>query len=371
MKQESVWGIIFVFFLFNYVLLYFKNCKKQNSFQQIPDNRRFFIFLLLTFVGIVGLQQGDYYGYWEEIKEIAQTPDSYGKVTHLESQYEYLARRLHGNYFLWRLIIFGGQFAILVYYLRKLKFFTYGYLYVFTIICLHAMVVGRSSWGMVLFFCATMYAVESKKYFHLLLALLCVFSHTTLLILPALLPLLFFRVNKKSIILYIILYMGFSIALRYVFDNIPLLAAYEQTEVVSQKMESYTDENRANSIGFFGNSLGSKLFTIPQKMGSLALLLILFVKSYKHRREIDHIIQFMLLASLFLVMFSFVMLLGNFGSGTLSYRFFDMIQLPLSFAFYYFYKNKFVSKKFVKVFLSIFVFSLEMSLIVPLYYVVL
>lgn len=368
MVKENVWGIFLVLIIFNCVLLHFNNLARKRFFQPIPSSKRLMIFLLLTFLGIIGLQQGDYFGYLDEVKEIARTPESYGRVTHLEPQYETLARIVNGNYILWRFIIFGGQFAILLYYLRKSDLFTYGYLFFFSSICLSGMIVGRTSWGVVLFFCSIYYALQNKDYKHILVAPLCLFSHTSLVVLLAIIPLVFFRINKKSFLFFLILFFVLTYALKYVFDNIPMLSAYEQAEILSQKMESYTDPNRENAIGFWGNSIGAKLTSVPQKTGLLALLIILLYTGYKNKERVEKGIHFLLLACLFLVMFSFVMLNGKFGAGTLSYRFFDMIHLPISIAFYYYYRNGLVSKRLYSFFITIFIISLEFSLIVPLYY---
>ena len=367
MAEKSILGVFFVLILFNYVLYHYKELSNKRFFQPIPSNRRIYIFILFTFCGLVGLQHGDYFRYAEEVREIVRTAASY-RITHLEYQYEQLAKLVQGNYLLWRFIIFGGQFAILLYYLKKINLFSYGFLYVFSVMCLHSMVVGRASWGVVLFFCTTYYAIQSKNYKHLFITPLCLYSHTSLVVLLAVLPLIFLKFNKKSIFFFIILYFALSNVLYYAFENIPLLATYEQTEIISQKMESYADPDRENSIGFFGNSFAAKLSSIPEKLGLSALLIILLVKAYKKRGFIEHSIHFLLLASLFLVMFSFVMLEGEFGAGTLSYRFFNMIKLPLSIALYYFYKKELITRKVFVLFITIFIFVLEVTLIVPLYY---
>ena len=367
MAEKGSWGVFLVLILFNYVLFHYKVLSNKSFFQPIPSSRRTSVFILFTIMGLVGLQHGDYLSYAEEVREIARASAPF-KITHLEVQYEQLARFVHGNYILWRLVIFGGQFAILFYYLKKTDLYSYGFLYIYSVLCLRSMVIGRATWGIVLFFCSTYYAIQSKNYKHLLVSPLCLFSHTSLIVLIAILPLVFLRLNKKSVFLFVALYFVLSFVLYYAFNNISMFDTYEQTEMIGQRLESYSNPNRENSIGFFGNSLGSQLSNLPRRLGLLILLIILFSKAYRNKNYIEHAIQFLLLASLFLVMFSFVMLKGNFGAGTLSYRFFDMIHLPLTIVLYNMYKQELIAGKLFQLFMGIFIFSLEVSLIMPLYY---
>lgn len=194
-----MFGVISVFFLHNIVLWYLRSQNRKNIRLSSNNDRLLLIFFVLT--ALLGAQIGDYFGYMEDLSDVYKVSESYTwddfHDYHMEPQYYILYRYLGGSYFLWRFIVFGLQFFILFSFAKKTGYHEWLFYLIFAMVYLKGSIVGRSNWGLIWFFCCILYYLISNKKLYLLLSIVCIFSHRSLLILPALIPLLFLKLNKK------------------------------------------------------------------------------------------------------------------------------------------------------------------------------
>lgn len=361
-------GHIFLSFLFYNVLLYiFYRHYRKGEYYIKTTNLVFYTILMILF-GAYGGGEGDYFVYKLNVEQIQSIFDVYYSDA-MEMQYYYLAYLLDGDYFLWRIVIFSIQFIGLSWFLYMAKLNTYPTFFCFTSICLYTAIYGRSFWGAIFFFMGVYLMIERKNPLFLIAVALSYFSHTSNLVLIALLPLAFFDVKKWQILLVIIC-SGFIISyFNESFTDYLNYGGIEGADYLNNRLDVYSE--RSDSLQFLGNSIGEVVAALLRYIPMFAILFILLKHAFYARNKYYSIYKpcrRLINITLGVVMISFIFLFASVGSNVFAYRVLAMVIFPLSLILPYLVENKIVTKKKFSIFLLFFILSIELNYIKDLYY---
>lgn len=315
--------------------------------------------------GAYGGGEGDYFTYKEAVESIHSLVDVY-YFDSMEMQYYYLAYMLDGDYFLWRIVIFSIQFIGLSWFLYMAKLNTYPIFFCFTSICLYSSIYGRSFWGAIFFFMGVYLMIERKNPLFLIAVALSYFSHTSNLVLIALLPLGFFDIKRRHILL--IICFGFIIPYFHeFFTDYLYYGGIEGTDYLNSKLIIYSE----SSLRFLGNSIGEVVTALLRYIPMFTILFILLKLIFNSRNKYIGILmpsRRIINITLGVVMVSFIFLFSSIGGNVLAYRVLNLIIFPLSLILPYLVENKIVSKKKFHIFMLFFILSIELNYIKDLYY---
>jgi hypothetical protein len=288
-----------------------------------------YIFFLLFFC-LFDKTSGDYFHYQEIVENIYSSRDY---STHLEFIYVWIIRLVGGNYFLFRLLIWGT--AILLYYkmIDRLKLDKLLSIWSFIIISLVNFSYPRVSLGLIILFLGCTYLLNKSilnKILGILLVVFSIFFHKTIYLILPILILSFFSLKKWMIICLIILLPVMSFILNHL---ILLLIPYM----------SVTEFNYLNiekeSLGIAA-IINKVLFYIP-----LSYILIDSVKSI-YKIESRECLYFLRL-SIYILLFSILLFALPFGSNYIFERIGLMALIPISIVFAY--KLQYEKKSFMTI----------------------
>ena len=361
-------GHIFVSFLFfNIILmLFYRHYRKGDYYIKKSDLIKYTI-VLIAF-GVYGGGEGDYLTYKTSVEENFQTLFDVYYQNSFETQYNYLAYLVKGNYNLWRLVIFSVQFIGLSWLLYKAKLNTYPLLLSFISICLVISIYGRSFWGAIYYFLGVYLLIEKKNPLFLIIIALSYVSHTQNIVLLLLLPLAFINLKKWHLIV-IVASLGVLITLfQELFTTFLDTGGIEGADHLNTKLQIYGKEGE---LGAFGGSIGEVTLFILRYVPAVSLLLYLlsliffsrdkYLNFYNPYRKIINI-------SIGLLFISLVALMSGLGSGALFYRVLAMIFFPISLIIPYLGQNGTIKKRTFNNIISLYIFVTELNYIKDLYY---
>ena len=360
-------GLILVFILHNFLALFLYSRSRSHCTAIKSDNYNFLLVFFLA-LALLGLQTGDYFSYVDLVKEacgILQSNSNYdGYITHMEPIYNYLAYFVGGNYMIWRLIVFGSSFIIIFLFARNLGFNYYYFFFFFTILCLSSFLVGRMYWGVALFFGAIALYREQKKWWALLLCICAAFAHKSLYILPVLIPFVFLRFNKRFLFVSVFLFFILSFILNRLFGDLSVLSLF--FDDLEKSIMAYTEADIKGSV--FGYSIGERIVYVSKFMAGCLIYLSLVYKVIIKKVEIPVFIHSFLVLMTIILLLASALYSGNFGDGTIVYRYIELIYYPSIFLFCYETQQKIISRSLRSLIVFLTYFSFESSMILSMYY---
>jgi len=193
--------LFFIIVIFN---LGFAINKKQES---ISNGREFLLFLLIAVFAVTDFLDGDFFHYKEVVQEF-----SIFSIIDVEEVYLLLIPAIDKNYLLFRIIIWGG--ALLFFCLTAKRYTNRYFLSLCTLSFMYLLLFSyaRASLAMCLFFYGLSYYLKPlrHKYFGWLVGIVFIILsplfHSSAWAAIALLPFLFFPINKYTIGMIILLF---------------------------------------------------------------------------------------------------------------------------------------------------------------------
>lgn len=363
-------GVIIVFVLHNLLLIYLWE-KSRKRADWINKKSYWCLFLFYIFLALLGLQSGDYTHHIEEIQYVYQEmsrnndPAESMKFFHMEPIYNYLAYWVQGNYLVWRAVVFGLPFVAIFYAVKKLKLKNWEYFLLFTLISFSGFIVGRMYMGVAVFFCAVACARYTGKMWYLLFALLALFAHKCLYVLPAFIPLAYIKFNKKSILLISGAFVIMIIVLQNFFEYLGLFVDYD--EGFLRTVTRYEEESQDSTYQIFGQSTGEKLIYMSKFIAMLITTIYLVLESLKRRSVLPDFVQSMLMLGVAFFILAIAFYIVGLG-GIYTWRYLTVSWFPLTFVMCYYIKKRLFAPGIKSMVMSLLLISFEAGLTVPIFY---
>lgn len=318
-------GIVLSFLLYNVIMWLIYSHYKRGEYKISNKNLIWFTVLFVA-LGTYGNHIGDYWRL-NEVIELYGSTSTFDIGKSMEEQYYMLAKFVNGNYVLWRLVINAIAFIGLAFFLRKANMDNYPTLLLFAAMCLFWVAGHRGRWGYIYYYFGVFLFFKNKNPLYLLLAALSYFSHSSVVLLLALLPFSFFKFNRYLAIFAIIaLVFGMGFFQDY-FDSIALNGL--DNEYYSHKVETYAGQTANN---FFGSSIGEYLQNFFSMVPMYLFMFymskkMLFDRSFTENmgREYNAVAN----VSIILFFVSIMAYFMNLGSGTIAYRILTMSTFPI------------------------------------------
>lgn len=284
---------------------------------------------------------GDYFHYQSIIQEYLET--KYPQ-NHLEYPYLIIIESTFANYFLFRLIVWGGALFIWNCILKLLSLQNTLSLTVFVLFMLIPFSCVRMSLGLVIFYLGF---ILFWKYLHtniiyVLAGVFCLISslffHKALLLLFILFPITFIKINKYLLILMIIAF--------------PFIVQFVNTYV----LELFFLDIEVEGLSYLSGEkvelgVGMKLYNVFLMISlTISLALIIWDSSAKNVFHLPLYYQRLLYIIIYVYYIVLIVSCLNVGDNTLYARFRDMLYPPFVLIFsYYCMQNRL--RKFALVFL--------------------
>lgn len=279
-------------------------------------------FYLFVFFAVFAFHTGDFAHYAELVIYIKR----WGNITHLEDFYVWLARLLHGNYFLWRLAVWGGFFYLFYLTLKKLHRDNFLSLFLFCSILLPMSVEGRYVLGLMLFiygFVSFLCSRGRKRFWAVLLLVCSYFLHRSIVLLFFLIPLSFVRLNRKRVIILILLFPVlvylFNVAVEIVLGGDGFITSL----IDESARRSYIEEEQTVQQV----SKGIEVLRICQNIVYIGLLL--FIIYYSLKRYISRLDSYIISFSFFICYVSFILASSVINNPLIFRRYFILTPYPI------------------------------------------
>ena len=336
--------ILLSFLFYNILVIVFYSHYRRGHYYINKTNVLLYTILLIVF-GTYGGGEGDYLHYKETVENVHSVWDVL-QTGGLEPQYTYLAYLLDGNYLLWRLVIWSIQFLGLGWFLYKAKLNTYPVMLVFTSLFLVTSCYGRVYWGVIYYFMGLYLLIERKNPLFLMAIALCYISHTSNLVLIALLPLGFINLKRWHLVVIIICFGTIITSFNDFFTSLSQNGGIEGADHFNSRLRAYSGGE--NEISYWGNSIGEKTIFVLRHAPLFILLFSivkLFIYSYNKYKQIYTPVRRIMSIYLALNVVSFIFLFADMGSGAYFYRVLAMSFFPISLFLPYLTLSKLISRK--------------------------
>ncbi|MBR5105889.1 MAG: hypothetical protein IKU93_05570 [Alistipes sp.] len=291
------------------------------------------LFALSSFIG------ADFFHCYENMAEYKNQAFGDQEIG-LEAFYQYLIYYTNGNYFLFRLVVWGGSLALIISAARKFGVDIYNTLFVvlagFVIIYSYA----RATLAMSVFFMGVVTicsSVDSKKKFLQIIIGIAVLAssiyfHRSMLPMMAVALLWLLlpgkkKLSKYSLWLFPVVVLIFSIVLKMAFEEMLAIAnAVEDETGTFSKAELYSEQEAAetNANGYIRLVLQYSTFYLPMLLISNAM------RSDKVLQIVDNKAIWLYQMTYIIFAFATSFLLLDMDSTTMFYRYLFMSFIPLS-----------------------------------------
>lgn len=304
----------------------------------------FFILGILIYC-LFDKASGDYFHYEEIIEEMSVL----NSAGHLEPVYLFFARTVDFNYFLFRLIVWGGSLFFWVKCVRLVQLredVVYSMFILFTLTIFSyarvSLAITIFLFGYILLITSSQRTRRNKIFIRVLgLALIIVstFFHKSVFVLILLTPFSFIRLSRKWIIISVILFPIFVYAVNLFADKL-LLANLDFAGANYLHKEKLED------------GLGGMLNKVLLNIGlTLLFIRLIYFFSFKKNLFIPKYINRLYSLSYMIFYLASVLSFLSIGSSAISYRVKNMAFFPLIFVITYYVTN--LEKKKIYPFLSI------------------
>lgn len=328
---------VFVYALF--VALYFKRYVKNALPQESRTNKKLLFFAL--FLIITTCIDGDWFNYREMVYDydFSQYASNHG-----EPIYGFIISLVNKNYFLFRLLVWGGAFVLTKFAFKRFDVNLNVAFFFLIAVFLVKFNYSRSTLGMASCCIGISYLLKPKK--SLLISFLLAalffwgayeFHHSVLILVLLSIVTIYLPVDKPVVLVVLLAAMPFLAAV--LKDNLILVDQIIENEYLTDKLESYLARSTgpSNLLGMIGSIIGYGVFAIPILYDTIVVthnrtqIPVLMIRLYR----------VIISTSVLAVSFSFM----GLESSVFVYRILFMTFLPLTILTVYLFEHKLLSQK--------------------------
>lgn len=317
------------------------------------NNKNYILHLIIYVVLTVCAFYGDYWHYKEHIYILSY--DSEAPIG-IENIYIQIAKICNFNYPLWRFLVWGCGIFCIFHILKNCKlnnntsvffiFSVYYWLYSYT----------RSAVAVTVFTLGIILVFSPKKplwktLFGILICCSSYFLHKSQIIALAILPCGFIKINRKVLIVSLLLIPIAINIVDYIYSN-PIItmlfngssSSYYDFDLLQNQLENQFEYSRYSGFNL------SRIFSIAIDLAKYFLFLyVIYMLSYK--RLINSVEPY--ITRLYGVMYAMLYIgvtfaLAGYSNATLSYRLINMAFFPAVLIVLYLYNNAYCSPQFFK-----------------------
>ena len=195
------------------------------------------------FLMVIHCTNGDFFHLMETIKSFDFSIGAYHAQEKIYTDITYLVNR---NYFLFRLIVFGGAFAAMLKFFKNEGINIYLGIWVYLVCYSILFAYARATLGMAIYFFGFSYLIaENKNVLSRVIGLLLIISsyqfHSSIIILIAITPFVFIPFNKRIVYIVLCCMPFIIIAVRILFSSVLNDAAMLDDEMIQRRLEYYAD----------------------------------------------------------------------------------------------------------------------------------
>lgn len=327
-----------------YIIIFIANIRyvKNPSILPPKDKRTFYI-ILIGFALITLCTQGDFFTLMRVVRNFIFSKHAFN---YTEDIYIRIGEIVGRNYFLFRILVWGGSYLLFCITAKNLK--TNIYQAVIILYLTHGLVFGygRVTSAMAIYFIGLSFICCSLERFNIIrfvigiaLIILCLQFHTSAYILVGLTVLAIVPINKYSIIAIIFILPLLVIQLKGLFEDI--VFSQIDNERLIHKVTTY------NEIGERSIGIAELMLNTFEYLSFYLPYVLLTFRAFKNKNYIR--IPYSLLSfykvSLGLVFSSIVFMLFGSGYSVFIYRVLFMTMIPLAILTSKFYNLKIINKK--------------------------
>ena len=339
--------------------------------------RSFLLFCGITLFALTSFINDDFFHYYETMGDYKDGVME-SELIGLEMPYQYIIYYLSGNYFLFRLTVWGGSLLLVVLCSRIYGTSAYSTMFLILAGFLIIFSYARATLAMSLYTLGAIIICQSSEHRGALLTKLIGIGITALsfyfhrsmlpiIVVTILLILLPYKRNFARVSLYMfpIMVFLFSMLLREAFDEFTLIAntTMDDETGIIRKMEYYTEETTAKSNfnGYIALTLKYSTFYIPLLLIAITLQSSEIVKHVKTRGV------YLYLFTYFIIVIATSMLFIGIDNDVLFYRYLFMSFIPLCILISYLRQNEILSVKHYNIILTCFIVSSLFQLFTAVY----
>lgn len=326
------------FFLFFYLWAFFSN---RDLLYHPKDKRKakgrsVILYICTIILTIAAYTRGDFFHY----AEVVQTGNN---IEHMESIYIWLTKVVHGNYLLWRLMVFGGALLLYQQIIKRFGLESRLSTFVFLICFILVFNYARASLAFAVYFYGLSYLIKPSRnrilgYVFGIVILTCSqFFHNSAIVLIVLTPIILTPLNKWPMILMVVV-----VALLYVnkiYDSIlEYMWSIEGEETANVFL--YYQQNEA--IKFQGGLSGSFMNLLEYGLFYAPFFIITKDLFFNHiKADSVSIILYKVLFGIILIATVFAL---SSTTTVYFYRVLYMGLIPLCVELVYMFEKEFLSK---------------------------
>lgn len=327
-----------------YIIILLSNLKfiKNPSILPSPERRKFFI-ILIGFALITFCTQGDFFTLMRVVRKFIFSKHAFN---YTEDIYVRIGEFVGRNYFIFRLVVWGGSYLLFCITAKNLK--TNIYQAVIILYLTHGLVFGygRVTSAMAIYFtglsfiCCTLERYSIIKFvIGISLIILCLQFHTSAYILVGLTVLAIIPLNKYSIIAIIIILPLLVFQLKGLFEDI--VFSQIDNERLIHKVTTY------NEIGDRALGIAELMLNTIEYLSFYLPYVLITLRAFKNKNyfRIPYSLLSFYKVSLGLVFSSIVFMLFGSGYSVFIYRVLFMTMIPLAILTSKFYSLKILNKK--------------------------
>ena len=264
----------------------------------------------------------------------------------MEAVYIWFIGVVHGNYYLWRLIVWGMAFFFFYESIKKLHVDNYFSLLFFCGMLLPTVVEGRYFLGLTIFFWGFILLSNRSiltKALGVLLIVSSIFFHKSVLVLVLLIPFSYIKINRVRILLLIVLFpIVLSVFNELVVNILYALSISPEGDLGS--IDGYLLEEETTK------SIGTKILLVFRYLAFVSLIVWALWIDNKNNSMQKGIRARLKTFSFCIIYVSVLIYFSILGSPTMFNRFFIMAPYPLVLTIYNTIDEKDINKRFLRLF---------------------
>ena len=325
----------FLFSFCLYFLMYYGKCVSHPNWQQSERNWGLMIFSLILIIMVCDSNRSDWFSYQSMVWNY---DFSIGAVNHGEPVYYYIIKFVNRNYFLFRVVVWGGAFLLACLTFRRFGVNVNIAAFLLVAAFLLKFNYARATLAMASYFMGLSFLlkpIKNRKLLSLLLTALFFYGayefHNSLLAVLLLTVLAYIPLKKPYLLIIIFLLPVWG---SYISTNLEILNEFGDESVIS-RFNSYLDFSveGANILGYITSTINYASFFVP--------LLFISIAIDKNRSNIElsfiRLTRVMIGISLLAASFLFM----GLKSQLFVYRYLHVIFIPIAILSAYLYENKY------------------------------
>lgn len=319
---------------FTIILLYWKECVKNFDINDIGSG----LLLLVILFCVLGFENGDFYGYQSYLKD--------KDTQYMEPIYGFIAEIVSYNYFLFRLVVWGG--AILLFYrtAKRFKINPNNALFILFIMFISTFDYARASLAMSVYYYGLSFLcipIRSGKYVSYLYGLsiifLSFFFHNSMIICILIAPTALIRISFKKLLFFLLAFLLLIPTIENLFFSVfdgSLLAKF----AINDKILTY-ENLELGEVSFYEwirRCFEYMFYFIP----------ILFFAYYLYVDKnviIQNRYERLFIVSFFIMIFAIGIIVININFFVFFYRYLFMLMIPVSILVCYARSANIISQK--------------------------